>query len=231
MSANPQEVQAPNQAQEAQKATDKELNFRKQEEYFKRQLEQERQGRLLAEQQAAELKKAQEKARPVDDDDDDNDDEPYIDKKRLKKEQVKFGKQIKTETQAEIQQAVQAALSEERKNNWLKTNPDFYEVMQHAEKFAEKDPELAETILAMPEGFERQKLVYKNIKALGIHNKEDPKESIQAKIDQNRKGPYYQPSGVGAAPYGNINLGRDVSPEEGNNAYKRMQDLKKRLRI
>ena len=123
------------------------------------------------------------------------------------------------------------ALSEERKTNWLKTNSDFYEVMQHAEKFAEKDPELAETILAMPEGFERQKLVYKNIKALGIHKKEDPKESIQAKIDQNRKSPYYQPSGVGAAPYGNISLGRDVSPEEGNNAYKRMQELKKRLRI
>jgi len=81
----------------------------------------------------------------------------------------------------------------------MKNNPDFYEVMNHAQKFAERDPELAESILTMPEGFERQKLVYKNIKALGIHKKEEPKPSIQETIDKNRRSPYYQPSGVGAA--------------------------------
>lgn len=228
MSAQTQENQVPNTAQEAQKVSDKELNFRKQEEYFKRQIEQERQARLAAEQQAAELKKMTEKGRPIDDDLDDDDDEPYIDKRRLKKEQAKFGKQIKSETQAEIQSAVQAALSEERKNNWLKTNPDFYEVMQHAEKFAEKDPEFAETILAMPEGFERQKLVYKNIKALGLHKKEEPQESIQAKIDQNKRNPYYLPPSSGSAPYSSQG---DFSPKGQAEAYKKMQELKSRLRL
>ena len=68
---------------------------------------------------------------------------------------------------------------------WLKNNPDFYEVMNHAQAFADKDPELAESILEMPEGFERQKLVYKNIKALGIHKPAEQKPNIQDKIDSS----------------------------------------------
>ncbi len=53
MSTVPQDPQA--QAAEAQKQSDKELNFRKQEESFKRQIEQERQARLMAEERAEKL--------------------------------------------------------------------------------------------------------------------------------------------------------------------------------
>ena len=122
-------------------------------------------------------------------------------------------------------------VQQERQNNWLKQNPDFYSVMEHANAFADKDPELAETILQMPEGFDRQKLVYKSIKAMGIHKPEVKPSSIQEKIDSNRKGPYYQPSGVGTAPYGVVNGGKDYSPAEGKNAYAKMQELKSKLRI
>lgn len=224
MSANPQE----NQVQPTP-PSDKELNFRKQEEMFKRQLEQERAARLAAEEKVAQL--AQQHISKQHDDDDDDDNEPYIDKKRLKKELSKVGKQVSNDTDTKIQNAVQSALAAERQNQWMKQNPDFYEVMNHAQTFADKDPELAETILAMPEGFERQKLVYKNIKALGIHKKPEEKPSIQATIDANRKSPYYQPTGVASPGYGVYNGGKDISPAEGQNAYKKMMELKSRLRV
>lgn len=205
-----------------QQQTDKELNFRALEAKYQRQLDQERQARLEAEKQLA----ASHRQPSVQDDDDDS--EPYVDHKRLKKEQAKFGQQIKQETQTEIQKAVQMAIQQERQENWLKNNPDFYEVLKHGEKFYQHDPELAETILTMPEGFERQKLVYKNIKALGLHE-DKPKESpIQQRIDQNRRHPI-QPGSMGAAPYQGQQA--DFSPAGQKAAYEKMQQAKARLQI
>ena len=210
-----------NQVQE-QKTSDKELNFRALEQKYQQQLALER-----AEKERL-SKELENKSRlPYKEDEDEEDDEPYVDHKKLRKEQAKFGQQIKQETQSEIQKAVKMALNEERKQNWLKNNSDFYDVMQHAEKFAQMDPELAETILEMPEGFERQKLVYKNIKALGIHKPQVKEQSIQEKIDANRRSPYYQP-GIGSAPYSQVG---DFSDGGKKQAYEKMQALKKNLRI
>lgn len=217
---------SPNQENQAQsqenKPNDKELNFRALEARYQKQLEQERQARLEAERKAEEALKQRQSP------EDDEDDEPYVDRKRLNKTLAKFGEQTKQQTQSEIEKAVQKALSEERKQNWVKSNPDFFEVMQHAEKFAQHDPELAETILQMPDTFERQKLVYKNIKALGIHKPAQPQTSIQEKIDSNKRSPYYQPSGVGTAPYAPVG---DFSETGQKQAFEKMQQLKKSLRI
>ena len=161
-------------------------------------------------------------------DDDDEDDDTFIDRKKLEKKLSKFGEQTQKQTQSEIQKAVQLALADERRQNWLKSNPDFREVMQHAEKFAEKDPELAETILEMPDGFERQKLVYKTIKAMGLHKPEEKQSTIQDKVNQNKRSPYYQPSGVGSAPYAGAG---DFSQSGQKNAYEKLQELKRNLRI
>ena len=100
--------------------------------------------------------------------------------------------------------------------------------MKHAQKLVDKDPELAETILEMPDTFERQKLVYKSIKSLGLHKPEESKESIQSKIDANRRTPYYQPSGVASAPYASQG---DFSPAGQKNAYDKLKELKNRLRL
>lgn len=205
------------------KPSDKELNFRALESKYQQQLAQERAER---ERLTRELEQRQRHSNKEEEDDEES--EPYVDNKRLTKKLAKFGEQAKQQTQTEIRQAVQTALHEERKNNWLKQNPDFYDILQHAEKFAQRDPELAESILEMPEGFERQKLVYKNIKALGIHKPEEKKSSIQEKVDANKRSPYYQPSGVGTAPY---STSGDFSPLGQEQAYKKMQELKKQLRI
>jgi len=219
MSATTQE----NQEQVTQ-PSNKELNFRALEQKYQQQLAQ---SRAEQERLSKELESRQARL-PYKDDEEEDDAEPYVDHKRLRKEQAKFGQQIKQETQTEIQKAVKMALNEERKQNWMKTNPDFFDVMQHAEKFAQSDPELAETILEMPEGFERQKLVYKNIKALGLHKPAVREQSIQEKVDANRRSPYYQPTGVGSAPYAQVG---DFSDGGQKQAYEKMQQLKKQLRL
>lgn len=211
----------PDQGQSPEnKPSDKELNFRALEAKYQQQLAQERAER---ERLAKELESRQQVQS------DDEDDEPYIDKKKLAKTLSKFGQETQKQTQSEIQRAVQEAIQQERRDNWIKKNGDFYDTIQnHANELYKKDPELAETILEMPEGFERQKLVYKSIKALGL-DKPKPKEpSIQEKIDQNRKTPYYQPTGVGSAPYA---AQGDFSPAGQKNAYDKLVELKNRLRL
>lgn len=208
-----------------QKISDKELNFRNLEAKYQRELAQERAARQEAERVAQEAMVKKQQLHEEEEDDS----EPYVDKKRLKKEQAKFGQQIKQETQSEIQRAVHTALEQERKNNWLKQNPDFYEVLEkNAEKIVQTNPELAETILNMPDGFERQKLVYANIKALGLHKPKEVTSNIQDKIDANRRSPYYQPSGVGTAPYASTG---DFSQVGQKNAYDKMKELQQKLRL
>jgi len=202
------------------KVNDKEYNFRQLEAKYERQLQQERAARLEAERIA---KERLEKRNDVDEDEDD---EPYVDKRKLNKTLAKFGQQQSQQTQNEIQKAVQTALHEERKQNWIKNNPDFYDILKNAEKLAMKDPDLAESILEMPDNFERQKLVYKNIKALGLHKPEEKPSSIQDKIEANRKAPFYQPSHMGNAPYSQSS---DFSPKGQKQAYDKMQELKQRL--
>ncbi len=207
------------------RVNDKELNFRALEQKYQRQLEQERQARIYAEQQAQDMQARM--SAPQDDDDDDESD-PYVNKKKLKKEQDRFGQKIKQETQNEIQKAVHTAIQKERTDNWLKNNSDFEEVMQHAEKFYQFDPELAEDILKMPPSFERQKIVYKNIKNLGLHKEKVKEPSVQEKIDANRRGPFYQPSSVGTSPY---SPQADYSKAGQKEAYEKMQQMKQRLRL
>jgi hypothetical protein len=210
-----------NAAPAEQKVDNKEYNFRALEAKYKRDLEQERAIRLETERRLQELSQP----KHVDDDDDD---EPYVDKKRLKKEQEKFGQQIKQDTQSEIQRAVKMALYEKEREDWLNQNPDFYETMNYAEKLAIEHPDLANTILKLPDNFERQQLVYQNIKKLGL-NKERPREpSIQEKIDMNRKSPYYQSGGIGSPAYASSS---DFSQSGQKNAYDKMQELKNRLRL
>jgi hypothetical protein len=211
------------QSQEA-KQNEKEVNFRALEAKYQRQIEQERAGRLEAERIAQEAIQRHSKG----EDDEDDDSEPYVDNKKLNKKLAKFGENTKKQTQTDIHQAVQVALHEERKKTWMKNNPDFYDVLNHADKIIQKDPELAETILEMPEGFERQKLVYKSIKAMGLDKPEVKQQSIQEKVDANKRSPYYMPTGVGTAPYSTVGNFSESGQKE---AYQKMQDLKKRMRL
>lgn len=207
------------------RSNDKELNFRAQEAKYERLLQQERQARLEAERIAQQAQQ-----RPVEDDDD-NYSEPYVDHKKLKKEQQRFGQQIKQETQSEIQRAVQQAREEAKMESFLENNPDFYDTLNsHANKIAERSPALARAILAMPDNFERQKLVHQTIKDLGLDKPKQEQSSIQDKINANQRNPsHYHPSGVSSAPYQGQQS--DFSASGQKAAYEKMQEAKARLKL
>lgn len=203
------------------KPNDKEYNFRALEARFK----EEREARLQAEKRAQEA--IEKSHKPINDDDDDNYDEPYIDQKYFNKKLSAFEKNLEKKYEKIAEEKAKSLLHNHTQETWLKQNSDFQEVMKHAEAFAETNPELAETILQMPNTFERQKLVYRNIKAMGLHKaKEDSK--IQEKINQNQRSPYYQPSTVGTSPYASQG---DYSNAGKKQAYDKMQELKSRLRL
>lgn len=195
---------------------DKEYNFSQ----IRRQLETERQGRLEAEKAAKEYER-QLSSRSMDDD---SSDEPYIDEKRLNKKLASFEKTMDQRIEERAEQKARLIIEEEKKHTYLRENHDFNSTMssENVERLAQKHPRLAENILKMPDGFERQKLVYENIKALGLDRPEQKQPSVQEKIDANRRSPYYQPSGVGTSPYSNVG---DFSPAGQKNAYEKMKQL------
>lgn len=211
------EVTNSSQSQE-NKISEKEINFRKQEAMFQRMLA-EKDARIAEIQSQAQQKLEQPQ---------EEDDEPYVDHKKLDKKLSIFEKKMEEKIERKAEEKARSLFGKEKQDNWIRSNPDFYDVMQYAEKFAQHDPDLAETILEMPEGFERQKLVYKNIKALNLHKPAVKEPSIQDKVDANRRSPYYQPSGVATAPYATVG---DFSATGQAQAYKKMQELKSKLRI
>ena len=204
-----------------QKPSDKELNFRKLESKYQQEVAYERAKREEMEKRLEELSRKPEEP-------EEDDAEPYVDHKKLNKSLSKFGQNTQAESQKAMKQAKEAAKEELKQEMFLENNPDFYQVLEHAEKFAQRAPKLAENILRMPEGFERQKLVYHNIKELGIDKPEVKAPTIQEKIDANRRTPYYQPSGVGASPYASQS---DFSASGQKQAYDKMKELQARLRL
>lgn len=224
MSAETAATQVDGSKVEQTKPNDKEYNFRALEAKYQRQLEQERAEKERIARELEEAKKVHTKQHEEEDDDS----EPYVDKRRLTKTLTNFEKKFEERIEKKAEEKARKLFDEEKRNSWLESNRDFYDVMQHAEKLAQKNPELAESILRMPDGFERQKLVYSNIKALGLDKPESKQASIQEKIDSNRRTPYYQPSGVAPSPY----AGSGNFSESGQKqAYQKMQELKAKLTL
>ena len=137
--------------QQETKPSDKEMNFRALENRLRNE-------QLEKQELQRQLQLAQQQARPVQQEEED-DNEPYVDRKKLNKTLSRFGEATQGEIQKAMEIAKQSAKEELKQEMWLENNPDFYDTLKHAEKFAQRAPKLAETILRMPEGFERQKLV------------------------------------------------------------------------
>lgn len=212
------------------KEDDKAKNF----EQLRRKLEATEREKTAAEAKAKAYEKEiheinNKKIRAIDPDDEPYD-EPYVDERRLNKKLEKFEERFSKKVDEVADQKARSMLEQERNSNFLKANPDFSQVLtpEIIEKFAQKHPEMAEPMLEMPDGFARQKLLYQAIKVAGVHKPEAKAPSIQETIDKNRKGPFYQPTGVGAAPYAG---GGDFSAVGQKSAYDKVQELKARLRL
>ncbi len=215
-------------AQETPKTNTAEANLVQ----MRRLLEQERgeKERLMQEKQKLEKEREQFIKPRAPADDDDETDDPYVDSRTLKKKLSSLESKFEGIVERKAEEKARAMIDDERRKSYLKQNADFEQTMQPEvlEKFAQKCPGLAEAILNMPDGFERQKLVYESIKTSGINKKEEGPSTIQQKIDANRKSPYYSPSGVGTAPYATAS---DYSPSGQKAAYQKLKELKDRLRI
>ena len=189
----------------------------------------ENEARLRAERELEELRRAmQQKSQPVEEDDES---EPYVDHRRLQKKLSSFEQNLENKIDMMAEAKARALLEEEKRQMYLRENADFNSVMapEVVQKFADKHPRIAENILRMPEGFERQKLVYETIKAMNLHqSQQDQKSDIQQRVDMNRRHPGYQPSGMGTAPYAGAG---DFSAAGQKNAYEKLQELKRNLRI
>ena len=207
-----------------QKANDKEYNFRAQEAKYERLLAQER---LEKEKYAKELEEAR-KSRSVQQEEDEDSD-PYVDNKRLEKKFSNFEKKLDEKIDKRAEEKAQKLLLQKDREAWLERHPDMSQVLQsHAEKFFEKTPHLAEALLKTPDEFERKKLVYLNIKALGLDKPEQKQSSIQDKVNANMKSPYYQPPTMGNPPYATVG---DFSDAGKKNAWEHVQKLKAGLRL
>jgi hypothetical protein len=203
---------------EQKKQSDKEHNIRMMERKYQREVAE-------ANARAQELERQLQEKNKIVAEEEEEDDEPYVAPKKLEKKLARFEEKTSKKTSEEINRAVEIALEKERNNNWLASNSDFDEIMseQNVQKFIQKHKALADSISRMPQGFEREKLVYANIKELGVHKHEQKQSSVQDKVDANKRTPYYQPSGVGTAPYSNVG---DFSQTGQKQAYEKMQQLK-----
>lgn len=219
-------VSAVNVNAEATKAA-KEINF----EALRKQLDETRAENAQFREKLNRLEKEKPAPRlPYKDDDDEESDEPYLDHKSFKKKMNRFEADLDKKIDAKAEEKAKELIAQERRTDYLKQNPDFEKVMsaEVLQKFAEKHPAMAQAIVKMPDGFERQQLIYEAIKTTGIDKPPAPTSTIQQKIDENRKSPFYVPSSMGSAPY---NGQSDFSPAGQKNAYEKLKELKSRLRI
>jgi fused signal recognition particle receptor len=209
-----------------QKQNDKELNFNN----VRKSLETERLARQQAEARMAELERQMKESQRSHAKDEDDDDEPYVDHKKLTKKLASFEKNMEEKIDRKAEEKARSLLEQERQGSYLRENPDFQQVMSSdvVQKFADSHPRLAENILRMPEGFERQKLVYENIKALGLDKPKAKEPSVQEKIDANRRSPFAPAPGHAGPGY---SVQGDFSESGQKSAYDKVQELKKRLRI
>lgn len=222
MTATVQETQST--PQETTKTAD--VNFAN----MRKALEAERAEKAKMQERLTELEKMAKQAPVPRNDDDEFGDEPYIDPRTFKKKMAKFEESLEQKIEQKAEAKARQLIEEHQRNSYLKQNSDFEPTMapEMIQRFAEKHPEMAEAILRMPDGFERQRLVYEAIKSTGTNKPEEAKPSIQQKIDQNRRSPYYIPSSSGTAPYNGVG---DFSEAGQKNAYAKLKELKGRLRL
>lgn len=157
-----------------------------------------------------------------------DDDEPYLETRKFKKEMSKLKNEFEQEHQ-KMKKSWENTQQEEKRQMFLKEHPDFNEVLNEESviKFATDHPELAEPIANLPNNFDRQKLMFQQIKFL--NKKEQTQSNIQESVNQRQRGPFYQPTGVGNAPSGGYQ--GDFSEEGKKKAWEKMKQMQKTLRL
>lgn len=189
--------------------SDKELNFRQLEasrEAERKAKEVEKEARMRAEFEAEMLKRELEEIKqmlqpkekdPLDEVED------YVDPDRLKAKLKieraaleRKAKDIAKQTYDEIKREEQEKEKRDFLGRLKKEYPDYDQVMNENNLLTlEKvDPLFLDTVLAIPDDYERRKKTYAKLKALP---QPEEKVSIKEKVVENQQNPYYIPAGSG----------------------------------
>lgn len=195
---------------------------------LRKQLEAEKQEKEAMKKRLEALERAPKIQKPIEDEDES--DEPYVEPKTLKRKLAAFEQTIEEKIDKRAEEKARAMMNEEKRVNYYKQNPDFEEIMNAdvVQKFAQKYPNIAESLMKMPDTFERQQLVYENIKALGVNKKEEaPKIQDTIQNGRRKQNIFYHPAD-GSPPYAGQ---ADFSPSSQKNAYEKLKQLKARIGV
>jgi len=213
-----------------QTVSDKELNFRKleqaREEQAQRAYKAEMETALL--KQRLEMLEAQQRPPEVDPLDGVED---FIDPNRYRADQAKREARLKKEAEIIAEKKFEEYKRRDDKQNHVQRLKsefrDYDEVMneQNIVHFEKTNPEFVQTLLHVQDDYERKKLAY-NYFRRNLQPKEEIKQSIQSKVEENQRNPYYIPAGSGN-PTSAVDYDLK-SPQARENAYAKLKAAQRR---
>jgi hypothetical protein len=209
-----------------EKPNDSEINFanlRKKAEKLEKEAQFEREQRIRLESTLEMMRSqpAPQKKEPVEEEEED-DGEPYVVKKALDRKLTQHTNRLMKEIERKAEEKAMQLFEKQKQQNYLNEHRDFNEVLnpENLQYLVDNHPEVANSILEMPEGFARQKLAYQTLKA--FKQKEEKRASIQETINNNHKSLYYQPSQYGNPPSATT---MDFTPQGRKQAYDAMKKM------
>jgi len=126
----------------------------------------------------------------------------YIDKERLQLIRQKDKAAFQKEAELIANKTYEARRREEEKQNYLPRLKsqfnDYDSVMSEANiaKLEKSSPAFLKTVLKIEDDYERRLLTYEYLKSQ-TDKIEEPKSSIQDRVAENQRNPYYSPAGSG----------------------------------
>lgn len=227
-----QAVAAPEATEQAKAHSDKESNFRRLE--AAREVDRER--ALRAELENQMLKREMENIKtmltpaekdPLDDVQDMSD--PDQVRKAFKTALARNESRFKKEAEEVADRKIEQKFKEREDANFLgrlkSQYTDYDSVMNDAslEKLSKTNPEFLEAAMQIPDDYARRKLVYAHLKT----NKPvaEERQSIKEIVDENKRNPFFIPSGSGAPSAVDYDL---KSPKARDEAYAKLKAAQRR---
>ena len=209
--------------------SDKEMNFRKLEtdrnESRERAMRAEYEAALLKQKiEMYEKQNAPKEADPLEGVED------YIDPNRYKADQARRDARLKKEAEDIARRTYAEEKREDDKKNHvqrLKSEfSDFDQIMteKNIVHFEQTNPEFLQTVQYVTDDYERKKLAYTFFKR-NLPAKEEQRQSIKEKVEENARNPYYIPAGSGTPSAVDFDL---KSPQARKDAYEKLKAAQRR---
>lgn len=138
-------------------------------------------------------------------------------------------KKILKEAEEVVKQNLERKYKEDRVNSLRYEHGDYDSVMneENIARLGDLQPELVESLLEVQDEYKRRKLAYQAIKKHVVAKKEEPRQSIKDKVEENKANPYYLPASHGIPPTKAIDF--DIQSKEARKeAYEKLKAAQRR---